>query len=445
MKKKILFFALVFLLILPSFNPIRAAFVNDALGNKQDQSFWNKFSQSVNSDQLDIISWTGWPLLSIMSHVNALIGGYPDANGNISFNSINQSLIGRVGKLISVTYSQPISSAEYLAYFSRKLNPVTPVYAQGQGWNFLQPVLTIWKISRDVAYIFFIVIFVAIGFMIMFRKKINPQTVISIQSSLPKIVIALILVTFSYAIAGLIVDFVFLLNSLITYTFFKDAAGNLTNIGQPIAEYLGAIGKGAWPYDILTTVNIDRVIAIFWQSTQFMGLRGLWGGGLNVLLGLFFSITVISTAFKLFITLLTKYITIILNTFISPFIFLWSILPGQGELGGWFRTMFSSILAFPAVYLVLNIAIYFATLPATGFQVLTPFTLDFFSTKAVSGAANLDAPKLIAFGIFLFSPKVPEFIESVFKAEKGAAMGKIMGPELASGLKRIPIIGGLIG
>ena len=35
--------------------------------------------------------------------------------------------------------------------------------------------------------------------MIMFRSKLNPQTSVSIQLALPKIVVSLILVTFSYA------------------------------------------------------------------------------------------------------------------------------------------------------------------------------------------------------------------------------------------------------
>lgn len=441
MKKKILFFALVFLFVLPSFNPIKASFVNDALGNKQDQSFWNKFSQSVNSDQLDVISWTGWPLMSIATHLIGVIGGYPDVNGNIPITSIDKSFIGGVGRLINITYKQPISSTEYLAYISRNLNLVKPAYAQGQGWNFLQPVLAIWKISRDIAYIFFIIIFVAVGFMIMFRKKINPQTVVSIQSSLPKIVIALILVTFSYAIAGLIVDLVFLLNQLITQAFFgSPPPGQWKLIGQAVSEYMLSLGK---PKTMLETVNIDMTIDVFWQSTSTLILQSL-GGALNVLLALFLSFTVIGAAIKLFLSLLSKYITIILFTFLSPFIFLWSILPGQGESGTWFKTMFSSVIAFPATYLVLNIALYFATLDSTLFQPLTPFTLDLFTSGKLS-APNLNAAQLVALGIFLLSPKVPEIIDGLLKAERGGLVGGVMGPELAAGLKRIPVIGGLLG
>ena len=54
-----------------------------------------------------------------------------------------------------------------------------------------------------------VIILIAAGFMIMFRVKINPQTVVSLQTMIPKLVITLLLVTFSYAIAGLVIDMIY--------------------------------------------------------------------------------------------------------------------------------------------------------------------------------------------------------------------------------------------
>ena len=45
--------------------------------------------------------------------------------------------------------------------------------------------------------------------MIMFRVKINPQTVVSLQTMIPKLVTTLILITFSFAIAGLVIDMIY--------------------------------------------------------------------------------------------------------------------------------------------------------------------------------------------------------------------------------------------
>ena len=47
----------------------------------------------------------------------------------------------------------------------------------------------------------------------------SPQTIVTIQSALPKIVVTLILVTFSYAIAGFMVDLVYVVMGLFSQFF----------------------------------------------------------------------------------------------------------------------------------------------------------------------------------------------------------------------------------
>jgi len=119
--------------------------------------------------------------------------------------------VGATTNLIASLYATPpASSAYYLADLGQRLNLTQPAYAQGIGFSGLTPLLPLWKSARNVAYTFFIFVFLIIGFAIMFRAKINPQTVVTIQSAIPKAVVALILVTFSYAIAGLMIDLMYL-------------------------------------------------------------------------------------------------------------------------------------------------------------------------------------------------------------------------------------------
>lgn len=54
----------------------------------------------------------------------------------------------------------------------------------------------------------------------MFRVKISPQTVITIQNLLPKIIFALILITFSYAIAGFLMDLMYVAFAVIYRALF---------------------------------------------------------------------------------------------------------------------------------------------------------------------------------------------------------------------------------
>ncbi len=72
-----------------------------------------------------------------------------------------------------------------------------------------------------------------VGLMVMFRQRINPQTVITAQAALPGLVIGLILITFSYFLAGLISDTAFISTNLIGYYF--SAAQNISG-SPPLTE-----------------------------------------------------------------------------------------------------------------------------------------------------------------------------------------------------------------
>ncbi len=109
-------------------------------------------------------------------------------------------------QLISLLYQKPAaSSLDYLAYVQNNIQNkqiVQPAFAdEGFGFGALGPILEVWKTFRNASYFIFVLGFIVYGFMIMFRIKINPQTAITIQLALPKLIITLLLITFSYAIA----------------------------------------------------------------------------------------------------------------------------------------------------------------------------------------------------------------------------------------------------
>lgn len=441
LKRSIICLLILASLVFSSATIASAAYIQDAgVGGGASETTWQKFSESVNDPQgkIDIFAWSGFPLTGFLCHAISLGGGYPDENGQVSIASIQKSLLGGLAMGINNTYKKPLSSTEYIAYVSGKFNPVKPAYAQaGSGFDFLKPILKIWTITRDLSYILFIIVFVAIGFSIMFRSKLDPQTSASIQSAIPKIVISLILVTFSYAIAGLAVDLVFLLNSLVINTILSKDVDIRNTIYTVVNSTLGQ-------NKFLDTVNVDILIEIFWQQISKITVGNFLGQGLGVLLGLVFIGVVVSTAFKLFLTLLSKYINIIMMTAISPFAFLLDAVPGQKVGGGVIKSLISSALTFPAVLLVINLAVYIGHMGST-FYDLPPFTLNILSgSNNISGAAALNPNQLVALGIFLSTPKIPELIDGMFKADHGGFASGIS-PELGSALKRIPVIGGMIG
>lgn len=128
--------------------------------------------------------------------------------GKIGYVQQDGGAIGTMSNMIAALYKPPASSIDYLSYLKNSFGGQKADAANSGGYGFmgLQPFVQIWVTFRNIAYLVFILIFVVVGFAIMLRMKIDARTVMSIQNSLPKMVIAILLVTFSYAIAGFLID-----------------------------------------------------------------------------------------------------------------------------------------------------------------------------------------------------------------------------------------------
>lgn len=126
--------------------------------------------------------------------------------------NFSHSFFGFVASVVSFPYSSPPASGVEWAYSGiQQAGFVPKTYAaQGIGYGALAPFKGIWLMFRNLVFLLMVLIIVIIGFMIMFRAKINPQTVISVENALPRIVIALLLITFSYAIAGFLIDLMYI-------------------------------------------------------------------------------------------------------------------------------------------------------------------------------------------------------------------------------------------
>ena len=121
------------------------------------------------------------------------------------------AMAGLAKSTLAMYQHPPARSSEYIADVGRTLGFIPKkVEAQGIGFSGLQSMLPLWKTFRNIAYALLAVIIIVVGFMVMFRKKIDPKTVVTVQNAIPRIVIALGLVTFSYAIVGAMIDLIYL-------------------------------------------------------------------------------------------------------------------------------------------------------------------------------------------------------------------------------------------
>ena len=168
-------------------------------------------------------------------------------NPNDGDKNYQKSVFGFVGNLITLPYANPPASGAYWAYASLQNSGFIPksYAAEGIGFASLKPIMKLWTVFRDIAYMLLVLVLISIGFMIMFRMKLNPQTVISVENALPKIIVSLILVTFSFAIAGFLIDLMNVLIVLIIAIVSQADKANMNPL-QLQNRYLVASFKDIW-------------------------------------------------------------------------------------------------------------------------------------------------------------------------------------------------------
>lgn len=207
--------------------------------------------------------------MSMCSMIGEACTNNPD-DGDKNF---EKSTFGFISKIIALPFINMPASGVYWAYsglqsagFIQKT-----MAAEGIGFSVIKPYASLWKIFRDLAYMVLVIILITIGFMIIFRAKINPQTVISVENALPKIVISLILITFSFAIAGFLIDLMYVV--IIIIVSVLSGGNNNYNSTQFQNEYIGA-GFGHLFLDVA-------------GSHQWISANGIVPSMSNAIMGLF--------------------------------------------------------------------------------------------------------------------------------------------------------------
>jgi len=328
------------------------------------------------------------------------------------------------GKLVALLYSAPpASGVQYFAQKIQRFNPVQPAYAQspptGIGFDALQPVQRLWSAFRNMSYIGFVLVFIVIGFMVMFRSKISPQAVATIQDSLPRIVVALILVTFSYAIVGLMIDamFVFLnviINILKTQGLVTEKADIVFKesvFGVVLGMWNGAFGA------VFESVG-KMIQAVIGLPGGIDKVLGFFGGGIA---GIIAGIAILFIMFRIFFMLLMSYVTIILLTIFAPFLLLFQALPGNNGAKEWFRQVGANIAVFPTVALMFILAGILGNIEQLGggSNPVDPGKIGQFPllSGGIEGSAVI---KLIGLGILFMTPSAAKLVKERFGVKEGA-------------------------
>lgn len=385
--------------------------------------------------------------------------GVDPTSGKLGFVKDSRGAVGVMATLIGATFTPPASSMQYVAYLKNNFGIVKPSYAaginasdcKGQGIGFcgLAPVLSLWIIMRNLTYLIFILVFVLIGVAIMLRLHIDPRTVMTIQNQIPKLIVGLVLVTFSYSIAGLLVDTMYVSSYLL--------GGVIQSAGETTGNNVGANGKANTSSftDIVTSVSpVDAANksykgGIFGMATDgsstvtelvnsiFFGpsgnnvfvnniddhgdiIVGILKTVLSVVIGLLASliifIRIIYVLIRLWIILIFTYINILLDIIFAPFWFLMGLLPGS-QLGysGWFRDMLGNLSIYPASIVMLMLSNVFVN----AFRNASSTNQQLFVPPLLGNPANISAVSgIIGLGFLFMLPHVLTLMKGAFKAPK---------------------------
>lgn len=310
-----------------------------------------------------------------------------------------RGMIGGLGYLMGeVISNQPASFQYYAADIAKNSRfGAQPVYAQGIGFGALSPILGTWKAFRDVAYYLLTVMFIVTGFLILIRHKISGNMAVTVQNALPRLVLTLILITFSYAIAGLVVDLMFItiyfiLNIFQAQIFASETIfdagpffGQLTlrqlafdtNIFVFGIRYIFS-GTAYGAADAVGEVVTNAVSNI--EGLGFLAdgnpLASIFDWIITQIFAIVFAIALFIALFRTFFQLIMSYVGFVLNTVLSPLLLLEMTIPGRDPWRGWVRNLIGGLLPFVVCI----------------FMILMSLALTGKNTKAGIGYANPDNP-----------------------------------------------------
>lgn len=439
-------------------------------GNWYNQGFLNWYSkvydESISpSSEIFGERYTAaqvqWILYSLPSTILNLIPGNPDfflcviggsANLDNCVGTLDEGLqkilnpqayVNSGGQSLASAYLKnasrnSMSGIGYVNNLAHKLSPISSVKAADNGIGFTvgQSMVDLWRIVRNLSYSLLVVAIIVIAFMIMFRVKINPQTVITVQSALPKLIVSMILITFSYAIAGFLIDLMYIVIGLISSIL---STSNLS--GMSSSELFISFVSQFDGIGILYAYWIQFIASSF--LSIFTSGR-MWYIGIFVLLFAVVSIlAILWWSIKMIVLIIKNFATLMITIVIGPLEIMMGTITTKIGFGSWLKRMVSCLAVYPVLALIFFFSFFFLKQGITDANTRTLTSVAFNPTQNVIkpeawmppfglGVGNQAGSQLIwvlvSFFIFSQATKVVEIVQSFFSGEPfdyGSAIGEV--------------------
>lgn len=370
----------------------------------------------------------------------------------------------------TVVAQRPSSGVQYVEEKVYAITNPGVVYAQdpasyypGTGFDLLQPVRNFWGWSVNFVFGFLIVIIIIIAFAIIFRQRLPGNVEVTIQTAIPNIALAMILVPLSYAISGLFIDAI-TIGSNVVHDFIvgPQSPGNQVYVDRGDENIPNGSDKDRGLYIDDERVNWinARSEADYRQEAEAFASNldnsplAVIGGLLNILdenainntsltpgatsawigtiVNAILSVIMIYIGIRIFIRLFQKYLALILMPIISPFIFATVAVPGNGTkaIVSYAKSLGAASLGFIVAYAMFLLTIVFsssafqATVPDfnTGLWVPPLLSLHSGITEGTAGVGSGIGLVpfifgLVSLGIYFSIPKVLDQIDDALDAK----------------------------
>ncbi len=289
--------------------------------------------------------------------------------------SVRKGMLGIVNENVNAMLMNPplVDIPGHLAQeWVPGYSPSASTYASGYSYLSSLGITSLWNTVRTIAYIFFVVVLIAAGFMIMFRKKIGGQLPITIFNTLPNVVIGLIMATFSFALVGVMIDIGGVLTAIIA-SILQGGGGDMVVVSHPFslfgmftANNVQIFGE-AMRDSLLSSIDFGSGVDLLGGIVKaILLLIGLSVSGLVGVIVMIILVFVIGMAsIKVWWTLLRAYLGILMDTVLSPLVWAIGAIPGNSAPTEWFRRIAKNVLTFPVVFFFINLGLYLLTLDMT--------------------------------------------------------------------------------
>lgn len=336
---------------------------------------------------------------------NFILGYNGDPNNSSSFASsqVNGSLLGLLYTVDNGVNN--LGNPFDLNYFADKTFEKVPFVGEALAAPndyrapFVENIYWAWVMVRNLCLGVLALLLLVVGIMMINRTVMPDRSIITIQYALPKIIISIILIAFSYPIGGVMATTFYNIRGALVGQVLQEGNKNI------LAMYKNENGNIRWGL-----IFVQILLSVF--SVFGVGILGL-------IIVLIIGVLIIIQLILCLVRQAIYYIKILFEIILSPVSFVYSAIPGNDDkIMAWFKKIVAYGLSMCALGVLPFLVIYIAVSVAASFEPDT--VLEVGLATVLNGVAILPfvLSIMIIYTGLSMTLKMPAQIEEVLIGKK---------------------------